>query len=197
MGRSFNGQDNSLQNYLLRFKSSPTCQYALGACYALVDKLAKLVALQAADAGSIPAESTNKLFLGQPRGQIDVSRAVTESDEGASRTLDSERLLKIYASLAQLVEHLAVNQRVSGSSPEGGANIWRISSEEQNASLSRWRSRVQVPYASPPPLLSYLNTSYTYSHIKQPPFQYPFSFLGFYVQLVYIAGQSSGSSAAS
>ena len=28
--------------------------------------------------------------------------------------------------------------------------IWRISSEEQNASLSRWRSRVQVPYTSPP-----------------------------------------------
>ena len=103
MGRSFNGQDNSLQNYLLRFKSSPTCQDALGACYALVDKLAKLVAFQAADAGSIPAESTNKLFSRQPRGQVYVSRAVTESEEGASRTLDSERLLKIYASLAQLV----------------------------------------------------------------------------------------------
>ena len=27
---------------------------------------------------------------------------------------------------------------------------WRISSEEQNASLSRWRSWVQVPYTSPP-----------------------------------------------
>lgn len=108
---------------------------------------------------------TNKLFLGQPRGQVHVSRAVTESDEGASRTLDSERLLKIYASLAQLVEHLAVNQRVSGSSPEGGANM-----AYQFRRVERQPVTLEVTGSSPvcvaTSLLSYLNTSYTYSYIK-------------------------------
>ena len=33
-------------------------------------------------------------------------------------------LFQIYSSLAQLVEHLAVNQRVVGSSPTGGATIY-------------------------------------------------------------------------
>lgn len=37
-----------------------------------------------------------------------------------------------------------------GSCPTRVTIIWRISSEEQNASLSRWRPRVQVPYTSPP-----------------------------------------------
>ena len=38
----------------------------------------------------------------------------------------------------------------AGSYPARVTIIWRISSEEQNASLSRWRPRVQVPYTSPP-----------------------------------------------
>ncbi len=44
----------------------------------------------------------------------------------------------------------AFNLEFAGSYPARVTIIWRISSEEQNASLSRQRSRVQVPYTSPP-----------------------------------------------
>lgn len=161
---------------------------------------------------------TNKLLLGQPRGQVHVSRAVTESDEGASRTLDSERLLKIYASLAQLVEHLAVNQRVSGSSPEGGANIWVSSSAGwqqvavnhqvkgsspfspsnmayQFRRVERQPVTLEVTGSSPvcvaTSLLSYLNTSYTYSYIKHLLSNTPSPFLVFMCSWYILRGRAA------
>ena len=93
---------------------------------------------------------TNKLFLGQPRGQVHVSRAVTETDEGASRTLDQKDCSK-YMPPQLSWQSIWLLTRESQVRVLKEAPIWRISSEEQNASLSRWRSRVQVPYASPPP----------------------------------------------
>ena len=54
--------------------------------------------------------------------------------------------------LAHLVEHLNFNLDVVGSIPTSitfAPCIWLISSEEQNAALSRQRSGVRVPYKSP------------------------------------------------
>ena len=68
-----------------------------------------------------------------------------------------------YASLAQQVEHAAVNRRVVGSNPTGGARrkdaatvlvaalfeSWAFSSVGQSSRLITGRSRVRVPEAPP------------------------------------------------
>ena len=47
----------------------------------------------------------------------------------------SSRIGPFYASLAQSVEHAAVNRRVVGSSPTGGARMWLAATVAVTASL--------------------------------------------------------------
>lgn len=87
-------------------------------------------------------------------------------------------------------EHLAVNQRVSGSSPERGANM-----AYQFRRVERQPVTLEVTGSSPvcvaTSLLSYLNTSYTYSYIKHLLSNTPSPFLIFMCSWYILRGRAA------
>ncbi len=69
--------------------------------------------------------------------------------------------------LAQLVEHLTVNQSVAGSSPAQGAKVYRGEGKWQSAGLQNLENTVRLRAPLPKKLLTFRVTEYKITHMEK------------------------------